>query len=96
MLYITDISEVQKINCPFATRIIKRLKQDGIEKNLPMVLSKEKPHASEKILVEENVKTQSGQEIQFKKITPPTTPFVASTAGIFMASFVVRKILAIN
>ncbi len=92
-LYIADISEIEKINCPFAGRIIRRLKQDGIEKNLPMVLSSEKPKASEKILAEENIETKSGEKIQFKKITPPTTPFVAPASGIMMASFVVRKIL---
>lgn len=93
-LYITDISEVEKINCPFASRVIKRLKQDGILKNLPMVLSKEKPKNNEnKILTEENIITQSGENIEFKKITPPTTPFVAPVAGIIMASYVVRNII---
>lgn len=93
-LYIADISDVEKINCPFASRVIKRLKQDGILKNLPMVLSKEKPKSNEnKILTEENIITKSGESIEFKKITPPTTPFVAPVAGIIMASYVVRNII---
>ena len=92
-LYITDIAEVEKVNCAFANRIIKRLKQDGITSNLPMVLSSEKPRSCEKILVEEKIKTQSGKEVEFNKITPSTTPFVAPVAGIFMASFVVRELL---
>ena len=92
-LYITDISEVAKVNCAFATRIVRRLKQDGITSNLPMVLSSEKPKSCEKILVEEKVTTNSGKEIEFNKITPSTTPFVAPVAGIFMASFVVRELL---
>ena len=33
------------------------------------------------------------KEIEFNKITPSTTPFVAPVAGIFMASFVVRELL---
>lgn len=92
-LYITDISEVEKVNCPFANRIIRRLKRDGIVNKLPMVLSREKPKSAEKILVEEKITTQAGREIEFNKITPATTPFVAPVAGIFMASFVVREIL---
>ena len=92
-LYIADISETEKINCSFANRIIKRLKQDGIKINLPMILSSEKPKSTEKILTEEKIETKSGEKIEFKKITPPTTPFVASTAGILMASYIVRKIL---
>ncbi|MCQ2957825.1 MAG: tRNA threonylcarbamoyladenosine dehydratase [Candidatus Gastranaerophilales bacterium] len=92
-LYIKDISEVDKVNCPFATRIIKRLKQDGITKNLPLVLSSEKPKAAEKILNTEIVETKSGQHIEFNKITPATTPFVAPAAGILMASYVVRKLI---
>jgi len=93
-LYVADISEVDKVNCPFASRVIKRLKQDGIVANLPMVLSKEKPKNNEtKILTEENITTKSGENIEFKKITPPTTPFVAPVAGIIMASYVVRNII---
>ena len=92
-LYIADISETNKINCPFASRIIKRLKDDGITEKLPMVLSSEKPKSCEKILVEEKIQTKSGREIEFKKITPATTPFVAPVAGILMASYVVRNLI---
>ena len=92
-LYIADISEVQKVNCPFAQRVIHRLKQDGIENGLPMVLSSEKPKSTQKILTEEKITTKSGQKIEFKKITPATTPFVAPVAGIMLGSIAVRKIL---
>ena len=92
-LYIADISEANKINCPFASRIIKRLRDDGITEKLPMVLSNEKPKSCEKILVEEKIQTKSGREIDFKKITPATTPFVAPVAGILMASYVVRNLI---
>ena len=92
-LYIADISEIDKINCPFAQRIIHRLKQDGITQNLTMILSNEKPKNVQKILTEENIETQSGQKIEFKKITPATTPFVAPVAGIMIGSIAIRKIL---
>ena len=92
-LYIADISEIDKINCPFAQRIIHRLKQDGINQNLTMILSNEKPKNVQKILTEENIETQSGQKIEFKKITPATTPFVAPVAGIMLGSIAIRKIL---
>lgn len=93
-LFVADISEVQKINCPFAQRVIHRLRKDGIEENLPMVLSNEKPKTSEKILTEEKILTKSGKEIEFKKITPATTPFVAPVAGIMLASIAVRTIIS--
>ena len=50
-LYIADISDVEKVNCPFAQRVIHRLKQDGIKSGLPMVLSNEKPKTTQKILL---------------------------------------------
>ena len=93
-LFVADISEVQKIDCPFAQRVIHRLRKDGIEKNLPMVLSHEKPKTTEKILTEEKILTKTGKEIEFKKITPATTPFVAPVAGIMLSSIAVRKIIA--
>ena len=93
-LFVADISEVQKIDCPFAQRVIHRLRKDGIEENLPMVLSHEKPKTTEKILTEEKILTKTGKEIEFKKITPATTPFVAPVAGIMLSSIAVRKIIA--
>jgi len=95
-LFIADISEIEKINCPFASRVIRRLKKDGITKNLPMVLSNEKPKSCEKILVNEKIITNSGECIEYNKITPATTPFVAPAAGIIMASYLVRQILNIK
>ena len=95
-LYISDISEIDKTNCPFANRIISRLKKDGITSNLPLVLSSEKPKSSKKILNTEIINTKSGKHIEFNKITPATTPFVAPVAGILMASYVVRKLINVN
>ena len=96
-LYITDLGEIQKTSCPFARRVIVRLKKDGFDKNLPMVLSKEKPKTPlNKQIVEENIELKSGKTIEYKKITPATTPFVAPVAGFFMAAFVVENILRDN
>ena len=93
-LYITDLSEIQKVSCPFAQRVIARLKKDGFDKNLPMVLSKEKPKTPiNKQTVEENIELKSGKTIEYKKITPSTTPFVAPVAGFFMAAFVTEKLI---
>lgn len=93
-LYIADLSEVQKLSCPFAQRVVARLKKDGFNKNLPMVLSKEKPRTiSNKEIVEEKIELKSGENIEYKKITPSTTPFVAPVAGFFMASFAVEKLI---
>ena len=47
----------------------------------------------EKISNKEEIKTKSGETIEFTKITPASTPFVASCAGIFMASFIVERLI---
>ncbi|MDD3593770.1 MAG: tRNA threonylcarbamoyladenosine dehydratase [Candidatus Gastranaerophilales bacterium] len=92
-LYIADLKDVTKTNCAFASRIINRLKKDGIKEGLAMVLSSEKPIKPEKHTIEEKITTNSGQTIEYKKITPATTPFVAPCAGIIMASYVLQKLL---
>ena len=92
-LYITDLSEIQKTSCPFAKRVITKLRKDGFVKNLPMVLSKEKPKPSpNKQIIEEKILLKSGKPIEYRKITPSTTPFVAPVAGFFMAAFVTEGI----
>ncbi len=94
-LYISDLGEVEKVSCPFAQRVIARLKNDGFNKNLPLVLSKEKPKTPiNKEIVEENITLQSGKTIEYRKITPSTTPFVAPVAGFFMAAYAVEKCIA--
>lgn len=92
-LYISDISEIENKNAPFVSNIIYQLKKRGIEKGITVVVSREKPFVQEKILSSEKVKTKNGDDIEFTKITPSSTPFVASCAGIFMASFIVRSFL---
>lgn len=92
-LYISDISEIENKNAPFVSNIIYQLKKRGIEKGITVVASREKPFVRKKISETEKVTTKSGEEIEFTKITPSSTPFVASCAGIFMAYYIVSKFI---
>ena len=92
-LYISDISEIENKNAPFVSNCIYQLKKAGIEKGITVVASREKPFSKEKIQNTETVIKNSGEKLEFTKITPASTPFVASCAGIFMASFIVRKFI---
>ena len=92
-LYISDISEIENKNAPFISNCIYQLKKLGIEKGITVVASREKPYSKEKIQNTETVIKNSGEKLEFSKITPASTPFVASCAGIFMASFIVRKFI---
>ena len=90
-LYICDISEIENKNAPFVSNIIYQLKKRGIEKGITVVASREKPFSQEKINELEKIKTQNGETIEFNKIIPASTPFVASTAGIIMAYHIIKE-----
>lgn len=92
-LYICDLSEIENKNVPFVSNCIYQLKKLGIEKGITVVASREKPFSLEKINSKEIIETKSGEKIEFNKITPASTPFVASCAGIFMASFIINKFI---
>lgn len=92
-LYISDISEIENKNAPFVSNIIYQLQKRGIEKGITVVASREKPFVQEKISETEKITTKNGEQIEFTKITPASTPFVASCAGIFMAAHIVKEIL---
>ena len=92
-LYICDISEIENKNVPFVSNIIYQLKKRGVEKGITVVASREKPFVQEKISANEKIITKDGENIEFTKIIPSSTPFVASCAGIFMASYIVRNFL---
>lgn len=92
-LYISDISEIENKNAPFVSNIIYQLKKRGIESGIAVVASREKTFVKEKISSTEKITTKSGENIEFTKITPASTPFVASCAGIFMASYIVKSFL---
>lgn len=93
-LYISDIKDMEDRNAPFVSNIIYQLKKRGIESGITVVASREKPFCLEKISNEEKITTKSGEKIEFVKITPASTPFVASCAGIFMASHIVKQIIS--
>lgn len=92
-LYICDISEIENKSAPFVSNIIYQLKKRGIEKGITVVASHEKPYVKEKISQTERITTRNGENIEFVKITPASTPFVASCAGIFMAAFITQSFL---
>lgn len=92
-LYMCDISEIEEKNSPFISNLIYQLKKNGVSTGIRVVTSREKPFYQEKIKSVESVKTQSGEKIEFTKVTPASTPFVASCAGIFMASYIVRELI---
>ena len=90
-LYICDIKNIEDKNTPFVSNIIYQLKKRGIESGITVVASHEKPFVLEKISETEHITTKQNEEIEFTKITPSSTPFVASAAGIFMASYIIGK-----
>jgi tRNA A37 threonylcarbamoyladenosine dehydratase len=92
-LYICDISEIKDKSSPFISGMIYQLKKKDIVTGIAVVASSEKPFTQEKLTAVETVQTQEGEQIEFTKITPASTPFVASTAGIFMASYIVKKLI---
>lgn len=92
-LYICDISQIEDKNAPFVSNVLYQLKKRNITEGIAVVASREKPFSKEKITVQEKVCTNDGEEIEFSKITPSSTPFVPNVAGILMASFIVRKLI---
>ncbi len=92
-LYICDISKLKDRNTPFVSNILYQLKKRNIKTGIAVVASHEKPFSLEKVTIVEQIKTKDGDEIEFAKITPSSTPFVASCAGIYMASYIVRELI---
>lgn len=92
-LYIADLKNVKNRNTPFVSNVIYQLKKRGITKGITFVCSSEPPFVQERLSKHEHIVTKSGQKIEFNKITPSSTPFVASCAGIFMASYIVKKFI---
>ncbi len=89
-LYICDISEIKDKKDVFASNVLYQLKKRNIEKGITVITSREKPVCLKKISTKEEIEIKSGEKIEFNKITPSSTPFVASCAGIFMASYIVK------
>src|SRR5574344_5875 len=92
-LYISDISEIHNKKAPFVSNILYQLKKRNIEKGITVVTSDENPSVQEKISEVEKITSKSGEVIEFTKIIPSSTPFVASTAGIFIASYITERLI---
>ena len=91
-LYLTDISEIKSNKCSFLKRAVNKLKFAGIDRELPVVASSEKPFNLEKRANILKIETED-ENIDIKKFTPASTPFVPPVAGYIMASYVVRQFL---
>jgi len=90
-LMVCDIKDeaVQKAKDIFSKNVLYQLKKKDIKDGITFVVSSEKPSVKEKITEKEVIEAKN---IEFNKIIPASTPFVASCAGIFMASYIVRKL----
>ena len=93
-----EMVEIAKIKntsvCPMARTIRSILKKKGIT-NVPVVFSKEipvQPNKSE--LFKEELPTEFRENNKIpRKTTPGSNSFVPGTAGLVLASYVVRKLL---
>lgn len=88
-LQIADIFKTH--TDPIAKVIRTRLRKEGIRKGIPVVFSDESP-----IVIREDIRKEVGNDnadIRKAKMPPSSNAFVPSTAGLFMASYVVRDIL---
>ena len=92
-LYISDIKDIENKNAPFVSNVIYQLKKLGITEGITVVTSREKPFVQNKITENEKIITNSGLEIEFNKIIPSSTPFVAPVAGIYMAYHIVNSLI---
>ena len=92
-LYTCDISNIKNKKEAFISNILYQLKKREITKGIRVVASREKPFCQEKVTEEEIIKTKAGEVIEFRRIIPASTPFVASCAGIFMASLIVNELI---
>ena len=93
-----EMVEIAKIKntsvCPMARTIRSILKKKGIT-NVPVAFSKEipvQPNKSELFKEELPTEFRENNEIP-RKTTPGSNSFVPGTAGLVLASYVVRKIL---
>lgn len=92
-LYIADISEIQNKKDTFTKNVLYHLQQNGITSGITVVSSKEKAVQTEKIMVTEKITTKQGENVEFNKITPGSTPFVPAVAGYYLGWYVLKELL---
>lgn len=86
-LKIADIWETDV--CPLAKFVRKRLRNRNIKTKFPVVYSTEKPVAPVMIVVEKN-----DEETGRLRKTQGSAPFVPQVAGLMLASYAVRDLIA--
>ncbi|MDD3012258.1 MAG: tRNA threonylcarbamoyladenosine dehydratase [Candidatus Gastranaerophilales bacterium] len=92
-LYVADISEVKVRKCAFVKNVKHKLKIRGITEGLTVISSTEKPFITEKKEEFIEIKTAAGEDIQLRKFTPGSSPFVPPAAGYMMASHIARELI---
>lgn len=92
-LNITDISEIETKKCTFCKNVIYQLKKQGITSGIPAVISQETPQCLEKVCNHERIETSDGENFEFTKFSPGSTPFVPAVAGYYMGYYVLKCIL---
>jgi tRNA A37 threonylcarbamoyladenosine dehydratase len=84
-LRLADISQTH--TCPLARRIRKRLKKLGIYKGVKVVFSEELP---------QDVQERGEEDVEGVRRPLGSNAFVPATAGLLLASLVVRELLGIK
>ena len=87
------MKEIKNKKDTFVQNILYQLGKKGITSGIEVVISNEKARKPEKIVNTEHIVTNGGEEVEFRKITPSSTPFVASCSGIIISSIIVNKIM---
>ncbi len=80
-----------KPNCQFGRNVISRLKKNNVLKNFTVISSSEKPHNLRKVENIENIEKKNGERIEFKKITPASTPIAVAVAGYYLANEILKS-----
>ena len=95
---MVEISTIENTSvCPMARTIRSILRKKNI-RNIPVVYSKEKaivPDKSDNYSFEKPTEFRENNELP-RKITPGSNAFVPGTAGLVIASYVIRKLLEIE
>ena len=93
-----EISTIENTSvCPIARTIRSILRKKNI-RNIPVVYSKEKaivPDKSDNYSFEKPTEFRENNELP-RKVTPGSNAFVPGTAGLVIASYVIRKLLEIE
>ena len=95
---MVEISTIENTSvCPMARTIRSILRKKNI-RNIPVVYSKEKaivPDKSDNYSFEKPIEFRENNELP-RKVTPGSNAFVPGTAGLVIASYVIRKLLEIE